>query len=1197
MLKKLIGFTITTALTTFSALAAPSVVWQLGTADNSSKEFIPYDCGEFKTSARILNLPGYDRTAKSFMFNVPANGGTIAAPAMPGGISGSHSGNNSIVSRQEIVWDDNGGGWRELEIKLLPGGRNMKNHRLTPNENMDIDGSDIIKAGLRVELPDGKVFYRELPYDLESEIQARGPAVIRVRFQAKPGVNRIELKETSGNTYGRLYGFDYLTLRAVDKGEALPPVIEFTPGKGFMVGQIYDTAHPATIKVSFRNLQPGVRYQARTEFVDYFDQSRDKMEFTPEGKNGMAEKTITCPTGTTGHFRMRTTLTADGKPVKVHMGQNQAETRVVAIRTIAPQTPEEIKNSFIGLCGLTQSPYFDEATYPRRERVERYRAYRRALQIQLERIHSLDWQFLERREGELDWAYWDWLLDGEKADHMRVQLAITGIPEWLFKKGYPDRKTTHLTQIYFAVPPDMKKWGDVCAAVATRYRDRVEEIEIWNEPSEQSIFWQNGTAQDYFNTVKTASEAIRKAVPEMKIVAETVWSRQPEFSVKLYQLGIGKYIDHPADHYMTDERIGMINRMLNRYGTNAGLLCNEAKCDRSGPLGQVDEKSRREAARNLIRNYIYANANGIQRIYNFELLANTCRLYGAINPDDTPKYTYAVLKTLVNRFTGATFYRTFQPVAGIEAFAYRYFSPQRIQENMGDSVLLLNNSGTTPAKLRLFVNREQVRVVDLMDNARTLQCPGGVAEVTVGADPVILLGADLKALDNANALRTELRSGRTSGFDFNMELGLERLPELSRAEVTVTSPTLLTAPLTDISLEPGQNKAVKLPVKPGLTDGNHMVQINAKVHTATGVIPVERTVSVVASRLPVGANLFTAWNSKAWHKWGDIKLEYPTATAVKASVAGTGAISLTQPLAVIPGQTYYLRVPVRGQGIFRIQMETKDANGKKVAVVSNFLSGKLEESGKTMQAEWVVPANVATAGLQFYQYKTDGWFELEPAQFFRLEAGVPVNRQLYMVEAPRRNNITIDGRLEDWKNIPFTPVTERVGNVPGLRAKYAAAWSGSTIYLAVVVTDQHHNPMTGDKLWQGDSIQIDFEPLNRNTAVPSTQFGIAAGPQGAEIYRFSTIPSEDIVESYKCGPHPAGVKATVTRQGDQTIYEAAIPAAAIWPTLALTPGKQLGFSLLINDRDATARQGWLQWSDGIGGTRNSTLFGRMILAE
>lgn len=70
------------------------------------------------------------------------------------------------------------------------------------------------------------------------------------------------------------------------------------------------------------------------------------------------------------------------------------------------------------------------------------------------------------------------------------------------------------------------------------------------------------------------------------------------------------------------------------------------------------------------------------------------------------------------------------------------------------------------------------------------------------------------------------------------------------------------------------------------------------------------------------------------------------------------------------------------------------------------------------------------------------------------------------------------------------------------------------------------------------------------------------------------------------------VQFEIHRRGTQTIYEMAFPLSVL--RVEGKPGTRPGFSLLVNENDGEAREGYLGWSDGIGGGRDPEECGQLI---
>ncbi len=1103
-----------------------------------------------------------------------------------------------------------------LEIPLLDSKiRNFAGLRLHLSDNYDPDTLDLARYSLRVSLPDGQVTHTYVPYDIELYQQNHGQIVIRAAFKAQPGENRLELRETSGDTYGRACHYDYLRVLRLPRPEANPPTVELEPLSGFIHRTVYDCNRPAELGVNLFNLQPGSVRTVRVRVVDYFDRVRlDDTRPVLAGPGGRCTLRFACPAGESGHLRATAELLHNGEAATIQMGQKSITRFLFAVRPISPLTDEEIDKSFIGICGLSMgSGLFDPyALRPDAERREtEYRAFRRILQVHHERYHSLSWAHLEQKENEFRWDYWDQIFAREKAERIRLQVGIMCTPEWLLYKYYPERKELKsVHQKLYSCPPDMAKWADVCAKIAERYRDQIADFEIWNEPSEQSLFWYKADAKDYFNLVKSAAEAIRRVAPKANIVAETVWARQPEFWNELYKLGVGQYVDYPADHYMRDDRIRQINQFLDRVGRGKGLICNEAKCAATSGFGagEINETARRTAAREMLRNMIYANANGILRIYEFEILSCTWRKYGMLSPVYEPRYSFCSLKTLVNRTAGAEFYKTLNLGDKLEGYIYRYFNPQRATENGGDHALFLFNRDAAARPLRLYVNAPRVTVVDLMDNAHEVETYNGVLAWELTADPIIVIGADLAALEKQGALVIEpaapsAKPGEALRFALALAPG-----QTGPAEVEFSASALpLPGPLT---IQPGQPTPIELPLKADQAEGVYPLEISARLPGANGPIPVYRQLNATVARIGLGENLFTADTfapeRKEWQKWGEVKLT----TAAGSDGLTVARLELDKPdgaggltaaaQTVIPGARYHVMFRARGQGTIRLQLKKSFEHDRKETDL-NLIFNALKTEWTLYDADWTAPLEARTAQFGLYLWHEKGWFETVDFRLLRIPANQPVNRLLFAAAAKPAGEIQVDGKLDEWRPDDFTAIDPNLGarlngytGPEDLAARFAAKWRDQTLYFAAVVTDDVQTDAPEAKsLWQGDSLQLDFETANRNTATDTTQFsfGLLAGRPAS--FRHKTIPTEDIVPAYTVGADPDGVAVAIRREGQQTFYEIAIAARAICPTYRIETGQAVAFSFLVNDNDGAGRKGWLEWSSGIGAMGGSALFGTL----
>jgi len=206
-----------------------------------------------------------------------------------------------------------------------------------------------------------------------------------------------------------------------------------------------------------------------------------------------------------------------------------------------------------------------------------------------------------------------------------------------------------------------------------------------------------------------------------------------------------------------------------------------------------------------------------------------------------------------------------------------------------------------------------------------------------------------------------------------------------------------------------------------------------------------------------------------------------------------------------------------------------------------------------------------------------------------------VEKQLFYARVSRAP-IEIDGMTDDWKGIEriqfsqwfkahFVTIEDPSGP-KDLSAQLALAYDAQNVYLLVEVTDDVHcEPYGAGLTWRGDSVQLAFDPS------PTGEHGrvemdFALSDDGEEMSIARPLNAIDITR----------VKFKVRRHGDQTIYELAFPLAALC-VKSRGPGTRLGFSLLVNENDTGAREGWLRWSDGIGHGKHPEKHGQLIFAD
>ena len=163
------------------------------------------------------------------------------------------------------------------------------------------------------------------------------------------------------------------------------------------------------------------------------------------------------------------------------------------------------------------------------------------------------------------------------------------------------------------------------------------------------------------------------------------------------------------------------------------------------------------------------------------------------------------------------------------------------------------------------------------------------------------------------------------------------------------------------------------------------------------------------------------------------------------------------------------------------------------------------------------------------------------------------------------------------------------GSPDDLSAKAWVAWDDRYLYFAARVHDKiHFAPNDGPEgFWNGDSIQLAFDPLNDAGAAggydkDDVEFGLVIGANGAKAAR--TVPTTRALD----------VPVSGRVDGAEATYYAAFP----WALLGVkpAPGKVFGFNFIINQNNGNGRAYWMGLTPGIGEAKRPSVFKDLYLA-
>lgn len=184
--------------------------------------------------------------------------------------------------------------------------------------------------------------------------------------------------------------------------------------------------------------------------------------------------------------------------------------------------------------------------------------------------------------------------------------------------------------------------------------------------------------------------------------------------------------------------------------------------------------------------------------------------------------------------------------------------------------------------------------------------------------------------------------------------------------------------------------------------------------------------------------------------------------------------------------------------------------------------------------------------------------------------------------------ITVDGNLDDWKDIPAIKLTNRLIRQKDVKSVsdadfsgwFKTAWTPQGLYLCVAITDDkfvHKEFKDPGANWSNDSLQVYFDTFCDARA--HQQYGYdendydylifpEAGGEDSKVYR-SRSPDPQLGLATQAPPDKAlapEIQSAFKLTEDGYVYELFFPAKYLLP-MRLEKGYSVGFGLLANDRD------------------------------
>lgn len=161
-------------------------------------------------------------------------------------------------------------------------------------------------------------------------------------------------------------------------------------------------------------------------------------------------------------------------------------------------------------------------------------------------------EVIESEKGTYNWSGFDRLVKMYSESGFSIFAQLIGTPYWASPHPEKAKKINICVDEATAYAPvDIADWSRFTEAISTRYRDRISNWEIWNEPAVPggSCFWMD-TPENYFKLLQAGHDAIKKVQPESRVWFGGCASTGVYFAFydKVLSLGGGKYYDGLSMH-------------------------------------------------------------------------------------------------------------------------------------------------------------------------------------------------------------------------------------------------------------------------------------------------------------------------------------------------------------------------------------------------------------------------------------------------------------------------------------------------------------------------------------------------------------------------------------------------------------------------------------------------------------------------
>jgi hypothetical protein len=243
----------------------------------------------------------------------------------------------------------------------------------------------------------------------------------------------------------------------------------------------------------------------------------------------------------------------------------------------------------------------------------------------------VDWPHLEPKHGQWDFQTSDKFVALAEQQHVVALFPLVLTPPWA--SAHPAEKS-YYSPGNAGPPKDIADWQEYVQMVATRYKGRIHEYEIWNEPNLKGFY--GGSIPEMVQMARVAYQTLKRVDPTVTVCSPSATETPGVAWLDAYlKAGGGKYADVIGFHFYSDPgppeqtvlpMIQQVEQVMRNDGvgdkplwdTETGYLIQDRQSvvrpeARTGYNSVVLPES--QAANNLARMYVLAWADGVSRLY------------------------------------------------------------------------------------------------------------------------------------------------------------------------------------------------------------------------------------------------------------------------------------------------------------------------------------------------------------------------------------------------------------------------------------------------------------------------------------------------------------------------------------------------------------------------------------------------------